>query len=224
MPSKSEKQKKFMTIAAHDPKFAKKAGISQKVAKEFHQADKKNESEEFRDFLNYLFESENPANVASLSYDPKDIKDFIHQDAWDLHFNKLYKGYVNKFNDGDSSEFTEGGYVLHELYFTQFTEKQNSKKTTKVMDFIDNNFDSYENFQSELIELCLSLQGSGWVYLSKSGNLKTIKNHSPKNDIVLIVDMWEHAFVQTFGTDKEKYVKELLKHVNWDFISQRLMN
>jgi len=29
-----------MAAAAHDPKFAKKAGISVKVAKEFNQADK----------------------------------------------------------------------------------------------------------------------------------------------------------------------------------------
>lgn len=41
MPSKSEKQKKFMAIAAHDKEFAKKAGIDQKVAKEFNKEDKK---------------------------------------------------------------------------------------------------------------------------------------------------------------------------------------
>jgi len=37
--SKSEKQARFMAAAAHDPKFAKKAGISQDVAKEFNKAD-----------------------------------------------------------------------------------------------------------------------------------------------------------------------------------------
>lgn len=41
MPSSSEKQKKLMTIAAHDKEFAKKVGVPQKVAKEFHEADKK---------------------------------------------------------------------------------------------------------------------------------------------------------------------------------------
>lgn len=41
MPSKSKKQMRFMAAAAHDPKFAKKAGISQRVAKEFNAADKK---------------------------------------------------------------------------------------------------------------------------------------------------------------------------------------
>lgn len=41
MPSVSKKQEKFMRIAAHDPEFAKRNKISQKVAREFVQADKK---------------------------------------------------------------------------------------------------------------------------------------------------------------------------------------
>ena len=39
MPSKSAKQARMMAAAAHDPKFAKKVGIPQKVAKEFNKAD-----------------------------------------------------------------------------------------------------------------------------------------------------------------------------------------
>ncbi len=41
MPSKSEKQARTMAAAAHNPKFAKKVGIPQKVAKEFNKADQK---------------------------------------------------------------------------------------------------------------------------------------------------------------------------------------
>ena len=40
MPSKSPQQHRFMEAAAHNPAFAKKAGIPQKVAKEFVAADK----------------------------------------------------------------------------------------------------------------------------------------------------------------------------------------
>ena len=40
MPSKSEKQKRTMQAAAHNPEFAKKVGIPQKVAKEYTAADK----------------------------------------------------------------------------------------------------------------------------------------------------------------------------------------
>ena len=40
MPSVSEKQKKFMDAAAHNPAFAKASGIPVKVAKEFSEASK----------------------------------------------------------------------------------------------------------------------------------------------------------------------------------------
>jgi hypothetical protein len=40
MPSTSKKQHNFMAAAAHNPAFAKKAGVPVSVAKEFNQADK----------------------------------------------------------------------------------------------------------------------------------------------------------------------------------------
>lgn len=41
MPSKSAKQARFMQAAAHNPEFAKKAGVPVSVAKEFVAADKR---------------------------------------------------------------------------------------------------------------------------------------------------------------------------------------
>ena len=41
MPSVSAKQKRTMQAAKHDPKFAKRLGIPQKVARDFVAADKK---------------------------------------------------------------------------------------------------------------------------------------------------------------------------------------
>ena len=40
MPSKSKAQRNFMAAVAHNPAFAKKAGVPQSVGKEFNQADK----------------------------------------------------------------------------------------------------------------------------------------------------------------------------------------
>jgi hypothetical protein len=40
MPASSEKQKKFMDAAAHNPKFAKAAGVPEKVAKDFSEKSK----------------------------------------------------------------------------------------------------------------------------------------------------------------------------------------
>jgi hypothetical protein len=40
MPSSSKKQHNFMEAVAHNPAFAKKAGVPQSVGKDFSQADK----------------------------------------------------------------------------------------------------------------------------------------------------------------------------------------
>lgn len=40
MPATSEKQKKFMDAAAHNPAFAKQAGVPTKVAKDFSESSK----------------------------------------------------------------------------------------------------------------------------------------------------------------------------------------
>jgi len=39
MPSKSPAQARMMAATAHDPKFAKKVGVSSGVAKEYNKAD-----------------------------------------------------------------------------------------------------------------------------------------------------------------------------------------
>ena len=39
MPSVNEKQRRFMAAAAHNPEFAKKAGIPQSVAQEYNAHD-----------------------------------------------------------------------------------------------------------------------------------------------------------------------------------------
>lgn len=39
MPSKSKSQARLMAAAAHDPAFAKKVGVPQKVARDFNSAD-----------------------------------------------------------------------------------------------------------------------------------------------------------------------------------------
>ncbi len=39
MPSKSPKQARFMAAVAHNPAFAKKAGVPQSVGEEFNSAD-----------------------------------------------------------------------------------------------------------------------------------------------------------------------------------------
>ena len=68
----------------------------------------------------------------------------------------------------------------------------------------------------------MTIQGSGWVYLSKSGDIKTIKNHEIKNDIVLLIDWWEHAWALDYQSDKKEYLKNIWSIINWDYVNDRI--
>jgi Fe-Mn family superoxide dismutase len=68
----------------------------------------------------------------------------------------------------------------------------------------------------------MSIQGSGWVYLSKKGEIKTITNHQIKNDIALLIDWWEHAWALDYEHDKAKYLNNIWRIINWDVVNSRL--
>lgn len=63
--SSSEKQARFMAAAAHDPKFAKKVGIDQSVAKEFNKAD--TGTEQLSKAMKNVSEDESDMQTASTS-------------------------------------------------------------------------------------------------------------------------------------------------------------
>jgi Fe-Mn family superoxide dismutase len=75
--------------------------------------------------------------------------------------------------------------------------------------------------KDEFEKVAMSLQGSNWVYLADNGTIKTIKNHEVRNDILLLVDWWEHAWILDYGSDKKKYLNEQWKIINWNVINTR---
>ena len=87
---------------------------------------------------------------------------------------------------------------------------------------IEEKFDDYDNFKEEFKAEAMKIQGSGWVYLSTGGNIKTIKNHAVRTDIALLIDWWEHAWALDYQSDKEKYLDNIWKIINWDVVNNRL--
>jgi Fe-Mn family superoxide dismutase len=68
----------------------------------------------------------------------------------------------------------------------------------------------------------MKLQGSNWIYLSRSGQIKTIKNHAKRTDIALLIDWWEHAWVTDYGSDKKRYLKNIWRIINWEYVNRRI--
>ena len=76
--------------------------------------------------------------------------------------------------------------------------------------------------KEEFLKEAMSIQGSGWVYLARNGKIKKIKNHQIKNDIILLVDWWEHAWALDYQSKKDKYLENIWKIINWDVVNDRL--
>ena len=161
---------------------------------------------------------------AILPYKKDDLEPALSEDAIKYHYGKLYKGYVDRFNNGEGdADFNEAGAFLHHILFTQYQAPVASNVPTNIAgNFINKYFKSFDNFKDVFEKEAMKIQGSGWVYLSSSGTIKTIKNHDIKMDIVLLVDWWEHAWVLDYQADKKRYLSNQWTIINWNIVGSRV--
>lgn len=159
----------------------------------------------------------------------------------DVHYNKHYKGYINKCNElikrpkplvemaqdikkyDEKIRFNVGGALNHSIWFR--TLKKGVTLNGGVKELIESNFKSYDKFKEQFEEKALSIMGSGWCWLTTKGDIVTTPNqdnplmYRSMGDPVLGLDMWEHSFYLDYQSDKKKYVKNFFKCVNWDAIN-----
>ena len=159
-----------------------------------------------------------------LNYSRADLDPCISEDTMNYHYGKLAKAYVDRYNanEGDP-DFNYAGAVLHNILFAQYMiPKSGNSPAGTSEEFINKHHNSFENFKEEFLKVAMGIQGSGWVYLAKNGEIKTIKNHQYKSDIVLLIDWWEHSWSLDYQHDKKKYLENQWKIINWDHINVKL--
>lgn len=158
-----------------------------------------------------------PLPVKSSQLDP-----VLSEQSVKLHHDKLYKNYVTKSLAGEG-EFQTAGAVLHKLFFEQFTEPSRSNKPFDTsLELITKKFGDFSKFKTEFTEIALTLHGSGWVYMDTRGSIKTIQNHKIVDNVAVIIDLWEHAYILDYMADKEKYLSKIWEIINWDIVNLRI--
>ena len=166
----------------------------------------------------------------------------------EAHFG-LYKGYVARLNlmeaelkktDKSHTNYSWGhwselkrreavafnGAYLHELYFENQLAK--GEPSAELMTAIEAAFGSYDEFVKDMKSTALCT--IGWVVVTKSrvdGQLHTylLTEHHVglpvHQDIILVLDSYEHAFAIDHGTDRGSYIDAFVKNVNWEVVNQR---
>jgi Fe-Mn family superoxide dismutase len=161
--------------------------------------------------------------IDTLPYDKKDLSPVLSKETLEYHYEHLAKTYAKRYNAGEGDPvFNEAGVFLHNILFQQYQESTaNNNPTGESLELIEKHFKTFAKFKDEFTKVAMSIQGSGWVYLSKDGKIKTITNHAIKKDIVVLVDWWEHAWALDYQQDKKKYLENQWKIINWEHINAR---
>lgn len=172
----------------------------------------------------FLTEGKQQLVQEKLPYGKNDLAPVMSEDTINYHYGKLAAGYVKKYNAGEGdAKFNEAGAYLHNIFFPQLqAPKAGNKPSGASKELIESKYGSFDEFKKEIETTAMSIQGSGWVYMSTSGDIKTIANHAVKKDIAMLIDWWEHAWALDYEHDKAKYLNNIWRIINWDTVNARL--
>jgi superoxide dismutase, Fe-Mn family len=203
----------------------------------------------YNQLADLILESVEGIKPVKLPYALDALEPYIDAETMDLHYNKHYKGYVKKLNAAlpatnkqdllsivkgakskkDAIRNNAGGAYNHQLFWNMMTPDRKAI-SGEIRDLIEKQYKSVENFKAKFVEEALAHFGSGWLWLVKKGNklelIPTNNQDNPLMDsdvtILLGVDVWEHAYYKKYGPNREKYIKQFLKIVNWDYCNLQL--
>ena len=161
-----------------------------------------------------------------LPYGMGDLDPVLSRANVEYHYGVLSRGYVNRYNAGEGDpDFNYGGAKLHNLFWAQLQAPRGSNLPQgTIKEFINEHHKDLDSFKETLLLTTMKLQGSGWVYLSRSGEIKTTPNQTYRTDILLPLDLWEHSFMDYVPAKdaKKRYITNIFKIINWSVINDRL--
>jgi Fe-Mn family superoxide dismutase len=129
--------------------------------------------------------------------------------------------------------FNIGGHILHSLFWGNLNppRKEIEKPSGNLGDAIQNEFGSFDRFKKEFSQAAISVEGSGWAALSWCRQtsrpiIMQIEKHNtnvyPMFRILLILDVFEHAYYLDYKNERARFVEAFWNIVNWDSVNKRL--
>lgn len=170
--------------------------------------------------------------------------------ALEMHLS-LYEGYVKntnlllelldsmRQNEYFSVQYSElkrrlmweyDGMRLHEEYFSNLGGSGIPPESDHpLIEAIERHFDSYESWKEDFIATGM-MRGIGWVVLYQDPITNRLVNawigehdlgHLAGGKILLIMDVWEHAYLVDYGTDRRQYIDAFFRNIDWNIVEQR---
>jgi len=126
-----------------------------------------------------------------------------------------------------------GGHVLHSLFWVNLapTGKGGGKPGEAVAEALEKEFGSFDRFRKEFTQAAASVEGSGWAALTfcRQTNrpiIMQVEKHNtnvyPMFRILMVLDVFEHAYYLDYKNDRGKFIEAFWNIVNWDEVNARL--
>jgi len=126
-----------------------------------------------------------------------------------------------------------GGHLLHSLFWGNLAppSKAGGKPGGTLGDWLEREFGSFDRFKKEFTQAATSVEGSGWAALSRCTQtsrplIMQIEKHNtnvyPTYKVLMVLDVFEHAYYIDYKNDRAKFVEAFWSIVNWNEVSKRL--
>ncbi|XP_038690445.1 superoxide dismutase [Fe] 3, chloroplastic isoform X2 [Tripterygium wilfordii] len=177
------------------------------------------------------------------------LEPYMSQRTLEMHWGEHHRGYLeglNKhlennnilyghtldelvkvtYNNGNPMpEFNNAAQVWnHDFFWESMQPGGGDMPKLGVLQQIEKDFGSFENFREKFIETALTVFGSGWVWLvlkREERRLEVTKTSNAVNPLV-----WDdlHSYYLDYQNDRGKYVNVFMDHlVSWNSAMARMI-
>ncbi|HOW30081.1 MAG TPA: superoxide dismutase [Bacteroidales bacterium] len=187
--------------------------------------------------------------LPKLPYNASALEPFISAKTIEFHYGKHHQTYVTKLNGllpGSAFEnatleeiiqkaegpiFNNGAQVWNHTFFWEgFSARRGTSPSGKLLQLIEQQFGSFDEFKTKFADAAVNLFGSGWAWLvlKADGSLAIVQTGNAGNPLrdghkpLLTCDVWEHAYYLDYQNRRPDFLAAFWNLVDWDLIAARL--
>ena len=195
--------------------------------------------------------------LPKLNYSYDSLEPHIDSKTMEIHHGKHHAGYTNNLNNAISGSELEnhsieeilknlnmdnsalrnnaGGYYNHNLFWNILSPNVGEKPNGKLLESINQNFESFENFKNEFSKAAATRFGSGWAWLCihENGKLEICSTANQDNPLmpgigcggfpILAIDVWEHAYYLNYQNRRPDYINAFFNLINWEKVNEKFL-
>ena len=195
--------------------------------------------------------------LPKLKYSYDSLEPHIDSKTMEIHHGKHHAGYTNNLNNAISGSELEnhsieeilknlnmensalrnnaGGYYNHNLFWDILSPSGGGKPNGRLLESINNGFESFENFKEEFSKAAATRFGSGWAWLCvhENGTLKVCSTANQDNPLmpgigcdgfpILGLDVWEHAYYLNYQNRRPDYINAFFNIINWEKVNEKYL-